>query len=167
MAARYGTDHEEFDVNPESGLADAIEQFAYYFDEPNADGGALPVWFLSRLTRQQRHGGAERRGGGRAIRRLPDLSRRPTGAARAAAARLAVAGDAGRRCGGWPVSDEKIGFEYMLKRFLEGCLMPAGRAHVYWNGTFSDAEKAALIGRAAAAGARRDAAGAFPGGRRM
>jgi len=45
----------------------------------------------------------------------------------------------------WPVSDEKIGFEYMLKRFVEGCLMPAGRAHVYWNGAFSDGEKAALV----------------------
>ncbi len=44
-----------------------------------------------------------------------------------------------------PVSDEKIGFEYMLKRFAEGCLMPAGRAHVFWNGTFSDAEKASLV----------------------
>ncbi len=42
----------------------------------------------------------------------------------------------------WPVSDDKIGFEYKLKRFLEGCLMPAARAHVYWGGTFGDAEKA-------------------------
>ena len=50
MAAQYGTDHQEFDLNPESGLTDAIEQFAYYFDEPNADGGALPVWFLSQMT---------------------------------------------------------------------------------------------------------------------
>jgi asparagine synthase (glutamine-hydrolysing) len=45
----------------------------------------------------------------------------------------------------WPVSDEKISFEYKLKRFLEGCQMPAARAHVYWNGTFSDAEKKALV----------------------
>jgi asparagine synthase (glutamine-hydrolysing) len=45
----------------------------------------------------------------------------------------------------WPVSDEKISFEYKLKRFLEGCLMPADQAHVYWNGTFSPAQKAALL----------------------
>jgi asparagine synthase (glutamine-hydrolysing) len=45
----------------------------------------------------------------------------------------------------WPVSDDKIGFEYMLKRFLEGCRMQPARAHVYWNGTFSDAEKRALL----------------------
>lgn len=34
--------------------------------------------------------------------------------------------------------------EYMLKRLLEGTLMTPERAHVYWNGTFSDPEKAAL-----------------------
>src|SRR5580698_5950484 len=42
-ATQYGTDHQEFDVNPEAGLVDAIEEFAHYFDEPNADAGALPV----------------------------------------------------------------------------------------------------------------------------
>jgi asparagine synthase (glutamine-hydrolysing) len=33
----------------------------------------------------------------------------------------------------------------MAKRFLDGCLMPASRAHVHWNGTFSDSEKAKLV----------------------
>jgi asparagine synthase (glutamine-hydrolysing) len=45
----------------------------------------------------------------------------------------------------WPVSDEKISFEYQLKRFLEGSLMTPERAHVYWNGTFSEAQKAILL----------------------
>jgi asparagine synthase (glutamine-hydrolysing) len=45
----------------------------------------------------------------------------------------------------WPVSDDKISLEYMAKRFLEGCLLPPERAHVYWNGTFSDASKADLV----------------------
>jgi asparagine synthase (glutamine-hydrolysing) len=45
----------------------------------------------------------------------------------------------------WPVSDEKIGFEYKVKRFLEGCRMAPERAHVYWNGTFSDDEKRELV----------------------
>jgi asparagine synthase (glutamine-hydrolysing) len=47
----------------------------------------------------------------------------------------------------WPVSDDKISFEYKMKRFLQGCLMAPERAHVYWNGTFADAEKGALLGR--------------------
>lgn len=45
----------------------------------------------------------------------------------------------------WPVSDEKISFEYKVKRFLEGCRMAPERAHVYWNGTFSDDEKRELV----------------------
>ena len=52
VAEAYGTDHHEFDLNPETELESAIEDFAYYSDEPSADAGALPVWFLSRMTRQ-------------------------------------------------------------------------------------------------------------------
>ena len=32
-------------------LQGAIEEFAYYSDEPSADAGALPVWFLSKLCK--------------------------------------------------------------------------------------------------------------------
>ena len=46
----------------------------------------------------------------------------------------------------WPVSNEKISLEYKLKRFLEGCLLTPERAHIHWNGTFSEAAKAALLG---------------------
>ena len=144
VASRYGTDHEEFDVNPEAGLPDAIEEFAYYFDEPDADAGALPVWFLSKLTKRHvtvalsGEGGDELFGGYLTYRadRMAHLARRlPAGV-------LQLALNGARH---WPVSDQKIGFEYMLKRFLEGCRMRPERAHVYWNGTFSDAEKTVLI----------------------
>jgi len=52
VARHYGTDHHEFDLNPEVELQSAIEDFAYYSDEPSADAGALPVWFLSRMSRR-------------------------------------------------------------------------------------------------------------------
>ena len=136
LTAQYGAEHEDFDVNPESGLADAIEQFAYHFDEPNGDGGALPVWFLSRMTRQKvtvalSGEGADELFGGyltyradllaRRVRRLPRWMLR-----------------LGRAAAGWlPVSDEKIGFDYKVTRFLDGCLLPANEAHVYWNGVTS------------------------------
>ena len=51
VASQYGTDHEQFDLNPEVNLQDAIQEFAYYADEPNADAGALPVWFLSKMSK--------------------------------------------------------------------------------------------------------------------
>ena len=47
----------------------------------------------------------------------------------------------------WPVSDEKISFEYKLKRFLEGSLLPPERAHIHWNGHLFEAAKARLLRR--------------------
>jgi len=51
---------------------------------------------------------------------------------------------AAKAAGRWPVSDEKIGFEYKLKRFLEGCQMPALRAHVYWEEPSATARSSVL-----------------------
>jgi asparagine synthase (glutamine-hydrolysing) len=44
-----------------------------------------------------------------------------------------------------PASNEKIGFDYKLKRFLEGSLMSPEAAHVFWNGTFTEEEKRTLF----------------------
>jgi asparagine synthase (glutamine-hydrolysing) len=143
-AKQYGTDHQELDLSPEQDLQGAIEEFAYYSDEPSADAGALPVWFLSKLCKTKTtvalsgEGADELFGGYLTYRanRLADRARLLP----PAIARLALAA-----FGHWPVSDEKIGFDYKVKRFLEGALMPSARAHVYWNGTFSDAQKASLL----------------------
>jgi asparagine synthase (glutamine-hydrolysing) len=144
IAEWYGTDHTEFDLNPEQDLPSAIHELAYHCDEPNADSGALPVWFLSRLTKGgatvalSGEGGDELFGGylmQRASLLAGTARRLPPAVLRSLLA-------AARR---WPVSNDKIGFEYKLKRFLEGCLLPAARAHVYWGGTFGDEEKRALL----------------------
>jgi len=144
IAERYGTDHTEFDLNPEQDLPGAIHELVYYSDEPNADSGALPVWFLSQLTKAGATvalsgEGSDELFGGYLMQRASLLAgnfrRLPPAVLRALLA-------AARR---WPVSNDKIGFEYKLKRFLEGCLLPAARAHVYWAGTFGDQEKRALL----------------------
>jgi len=140
VAAYYGTDHHEFDLNPTQDLPGALEQLVYYSDEPSADAGALPVWFLSRLSRQQvtvalSGEGADELFGGYVTYRADSFARwlaHLPAAPRRAAARL---------CGLWPVSDEKIGFGYKLKRFLEGSLLEPDDAHCYWNGAFSSAQK--------------------------
>ena len=144
VADWYGTEHTELDLNTEQDLPGAIHELAYYCDEPNADSGALPVWFLSRLTKASAtvalsgEGADELFGGylmhrasllARSARRLPPTLLRSL---------LATAQQ-------WPVSNDKIGFEYKLKRFLEGCRMPAARAHAHWSGTFDDQEKRSLL----------------------
>jgi asparagine synthase (glutamine-hydrolysing) len=144
LSARYGTQHEELDLNPGLDLQGAIEEFANYADEPNADAGALPVWFLSKMTGGSATvalsgEGADELLGGYETYRADALARMvrrlPPAALRAACGALRA----------WPVSDEKISFEYRLKRFLAGCQMRPERAHVFWNGTFSDEEKRRLV----------------------
>jgi asparagine synthase (glutamine-hydrolysing) len=143
-AKQYGTDHQELDLSPEQDLQGAIEEFAYYSDEPSADAGALPVWFLSKLCKTKTTvalsgEGADELFGGYLTYRANRLADRLRLLPRAIP-QFALA--AFRH---WPASDEKISFEYKVKRFLEGSLMPSSRAHVYWNGTFSDSEKNLLL----------------------
>ncbi len=140
----YGSVHHQLDISDEPDLVGAIEAFAYYSDEPTADAGALPVWLLARLTK--RHAtvalsgeGADELFGGYLTYRASLLAR---SVRRWPSAALGLMEAVARR---WPVSDEKIGFEYKARRFLDGCRMPPARAHVHWNGTFSDVEKRRLL----------------------
>jgi asparagine synthase (glutamine-hydrolysing) len=144
IVEQYQTEHEQVDLNPNLNLLDAITEFAYCSDEPSADAGALPVWFLSKLSKTRTTvalsgEGADELFGGYLTHRASLLAERarklPPGALRFALDQL-------RRL---PVSDEKIGFEYKVKRFLEGCLMPSASAHVYWNGAFSMEQKQDLL----------------------
>ena len=143
MVEKYDTQHEELDLSPEQDLEGAIREFAYYSDEPSADAGALPLWFLAKLSRTRTEvalsgEGADELFGGyltyRASRIAANLRRLPSSTLRLGQ-RLMQA---------WPVSDEKIGLEYKVNRLLAGSLMSADRGHVFWNGTFSDREKQRL-----------------------
>jgi asparagine synthase (glutamine-hydrolysing) len=144
MVAEYGTEHEELDLNPEQDLEGAIQEFAYYSDEPSADAGALPLWFLAKLSRTRTEvalsgEGADELFGGyltyRASRVASYLRMLPRSSLRLGQWMMQA----------WPVSDDKIGLEYKVKRLLAGSLMSPARGHVYWNGTFSDLEKRQLV----------------------
>jgi asparagine synthase (glutamine-hydrolysing) len=143
---QYGTDHQQLDLTPAQDLCGAIEEFAYYSDEPSADAGSLPVWFLSKLCKSKTTvalsgEGADELFGGYITCRADMLAKW----ARRMPRPLLQTALAGVRH--WPVSDEKISFEYKLKRFLGGSLLEPSHAHVYWNGTFSDEEKQSLLRR--------------------
>ena len=144
VVEHYGTDHEQLNLSPDDDLEGAIEELAYFSDEPSADSGALPVWFLSKLCKKSctvafSGEGADEIFGGyltyRANRIAASLRKLPPAAIDLSLKALRL----------WPVSNEKISLEYKLKRLLQGSLMPPERAHVSWNGTFSDAEKATLL----------------------
>ncbi len=141
---RYGTEHHELDLSPAQDLSAAIEELAYYSDEPMADAGALPVWFLSRLSRQSvtvalSGEGADELFGGYITYRADQLAR--TARRVPAALRRGMLG----LLRYWPVSNDKISFEYKMKRFLEGTFLPPDEAHTYWNGPFSKAQQHGLL----------------------
>src|ERR1700757_1988816 len=141
---QYGTDHDEMDLNPNVDLQSAIEEFAYYSDEPSADAGALPVWFLSKLCKKKTTvalsgEGADELFGGYLTYRANRIARHLRRVPRAA---LATGISLLRH---WPVSDEKIGLEYKVKRMLEGSLLPPERAHTYWNGTFAEEDLGEIL----------------------
>ena len=154
IAKRYGTEHYEFELNRDSDVRDAIENFAFYADEPGADAGALPVWFLSKMTREHvtvalsGEGGDELFGGYMTYR--ADALARQFRHVPAGLRRMALA--AAHKY--LPVSDAKIGFEYKVKRFLEGSLLSEEEAHLFWNGAFSKAQKRELLGTEGASVAR-------------
>lgn len=144
VAAKYETDHHEFDLNPDRDLAATVERLPYFSDEPSADAGALPVWYLSKMSREHvtvalSGEGADELFGGYYtyladkyagwMRHVP----RPLRQAGLTLANLL------------PVSDEKISFEYKAKRFLTGSLLNPMEAHLYWNGTFTPQERALLL----------------------
>ena len=104
----------------------------------------MPLWFLSKMTRQH-----------------VTVSLSGEGADELFAGYLTHKADRyaalARRVPAWmrrnalgcanllPVSDDKIGFEYKLKRFLAGSLLSPEYAHIFWNGTFSESDKEKLF----------------------
>ena len=103
VARHLGTEHHEVVMGP--GLADALPGIVRMQDEPVADPAAVPTFYVCRLARALGQGRADRRGRGRAARRLPAL--------RLAAARRAAA----RPAAEWPP----------LPRSCAGCPAPSAR----------------------------------------
>ena len=144
VSSFYGTRHHEFDLSEGADLVGAIDRIAYYSDEPSADAGAIPLWFLSHMTAEKvtvalsGEGADELFAGYLTYKadRYADFARRIPASLRKAALTCAQL---------LPVSDQKISFEYKLKRFLKGSLLPPQIAHIYWNGTFSEEEKRLLF----------------------
>jgi asparagine synthase (glutamine-hydrolysing) len=101
VAERYGTDHEEFVVEPDAVAV--LPRLVWHYGEPFADPSAVPTWYLSQMAR--RHVTVALNGDGgdeaflgytryRAMGYLDRLDRLPSWA-RTAAARLLAAAPGG------------------------------------------------------------------------
>ena len=52
VAERFGTDHHEYIVEPES-LRDLVPRLVQQFDEPFGDSSAIPTYYVSKMAREQ------------------------------------------------------------------------------------------------------------------
>ncbi len=50
-AERFGTIHEEFEVQPDA--MEVLPRLVWHYDEPMGDSSAVPTWYVSQLTRQR------------------------------------------------------------------------------------------------------------------
>ena len=50
VARHLGTEHQEFQVTPDA--IEILPKLVWHFDEPFADSSALPVWYVSQMTRE-------------------------------------------------------------------------------------------------------------------
>ncbi|HYX53169.1 MAG TPA: asparagine synthase (glutamine-hydrolyzing), partial [Candidatus Limnocylindrales bacterium] len=140
ITRHFGSVHEELNLDETLDLERAIRQIAFYSDEPSADAGALPAWFLAEMTARKvtvvlsGEGADELFAGYLTYKadRYAEWARRIPAAIRRAGLELATL---------LPVSDDKISLEYKLKRFLHGSLLSPQQAHIFWNGTFTEEEK--------------------------
>jgi asparagine synthase (glutamine-hydrolysing) len=146
VARHYGTDHREFDLNEQHDLSGTIAKLVEHADEPTADAGALPVWYLSAMSRRDvtvvlSGEGADELFAGYATYLADGYAARarqwPRWLRRAGAGLVSLV----------PASDHKIGWDYKARRFLEGSLLDPGSAHLYWGGTHGDAARKQLYRR--------------------
>ena len=124
--------------------------FHTYSDEPNADAGALPVWFLSKLTRRHatvalsREGALTNSFGGiQPTRPIPEPNHPP-----AALRRLPARCSALSAIRLPPFLDEKISFEYKLPRSLPGSSVTGGPGSCLLERHFHRGRKAGSPARA-------------------
>jgi len=147
VAKRLGSTHDEELIAPKQVAAE-LHDIVGIFDEPFADSSAIPLHFLSRMTRAHGvkvvltgDGGDELFGGYEtyaASRMLASFQRlwSPIQAATRAAVRL------------MPISHGKVSLGEKLRRFMAGSERPPLVAHALWRSIFEPGE----LPRALAAG---------------
>ncbi len=145
VAERYGTEHEEFIVEPDAVAI--LPQLVWHYGEPFADPSAIPTWYVSEMARRHVTVALNGDGGDEAflgyqrypaMRYLDRLDRLPAGG------RVALA----RLCG---LAPNGVGRRLRLPRIRDMLNAPSERPEQRYAGAiafFADRDKAAGYGDA-------------------
>jgi asparagine synthase (glutamine-hydrolysing) len=147
IAQHFNTPHERCEIRlPQKGadLVELLRKIVWHADVPLADSSAMAVYLLSAATAQQvkvvvsGDGGDELFGGyltyGASLiaHKLPKSLRILIGRLQGLVRIL-------------PEGQRRAGYKELLMRFMRCVPLPAGAAHLAWNGTFHTAEKMRLL----------------------
>lgn len=141
-ASALGVDHSDrvVDVN----MAEALPRIIKAADQPFADTSIIPTYYLAQFARESvtvalsGDGGDEIFAGYETYRadRVRHLTAWVPGPMVKGAARLAAR---------WPVSFDKVSFDYKLRQFLANHSRDQGRAHYAWREIFNKDERRRLV----------------------
>jgi asparagine synthase (glutamine-hydrolysing) len=141
-AARLGTEHHEFRVEPRA--IEVLEKLAWHYDEPFADSSAVPTYYVAKLSREHvtvaltGDGGDELFAGYlryRAVQAAAWFDRLPR------LLRAALANPAARRMSG---ARRQRSLVRRLGRFAEALSFPPERRYLEWVSMFNEARRAEL-----------------------
>lgn len=144
VAEKFGTEHHEFIVRPDA--LEVLEPLVDHFDEPFADSASIPLWYLSKLTREHVTVALNGDGGDEAFAGyqryyadgMADLYRYVPRVFRSAFdALLSPFGGAGNK----PVERSPLA---ALRKLGQAALHTSGSSVVRWGSYFAEAEKARL-----------------------
>ena len=145
VAERYGTDHQEFVVEPDAVAI--LPKLVWHYGEPFADASAVPSWYVAEITRRHVTVALNGDGGDEGFLGYP----------RYAGCRLGVWTDAlpgpARRLMGalgrtLPVETSRWRMMRYARRFLVDAAMPAAQRYASWVTLFDQAGKRGLYGDA-------------------
>ena len=145
VAERYGTDHQEFVVEPDAVAI--LPKLVWHYGEPFADASAVPTWYVAEITRRHVTVALNGDGGDEGFLGYP----------RYAGCRLggwtdALPGPARRLMGALgralPVETSRWRMMRYARRFLVDAAMPAAQRYASWVTLFDQAGKQGLYGDA-------------------
>jgi len=143
VAEQFDTEHHEMVLTAKEALA-VLESHIRYFDEPYADGAAIPTYYICKLASEKvkvvlsGEGGDEIFAGydthaayrlAQSFRKVPSFVRN---------------GLLKRLIDLLPVSDKKISFDFKARRFIHGVSLPVPDAHLFWRVVLTESEKTNL-----------------------
>jgi asparagine synthase (glutamine-hydrolysing) len=142
-ARRFGADHHELIIDAKA--TETVPQLVDFFDEPFGDSSALPVFYLSRFTRQHVTVALSGDGGDEIFAGYETYSAYRWASAYKRLPRFLSATLIPSLVRRLPVSHKRLSFDYKAKRFVEGALLAPEQGHFWWKHIFSEEAKRSLL----------------------